>query len=219
MKEGDFVLVDFVGKIKDSGEIFDLTIESVAKENGIYNSDASYRPMPVIIGSNMIVRGVEKELMNMNVGEKKKIVVKPEDGFGYRSEKLVKLLPISELRKQNIEPYPGQILTFNGLPAKVLAISGGRVKLDFNHFLAGKELEYELEVKKLLESVEEKVGAVVDIYLRAKDEIKVKFYDGVAEIFLKPEYDVPFEIRKNIVEVIKKWIKEVNKIKFIEEFE
>ncbi|MFH8080954.1 MAG: peptidylprolyl isomerase [Candidatus Aenigmatarchaeota archaeon] len=218
MKEGDFILVDFVGRVKDTGEIFDLTIESVAKENGIYNPEALYKPIPVIIGSHMIVKGVENELMSMEVGEKRKIVVKPEDGFGYRSDKLVKLIPLSEFKKQEIDPVPGMIINFNGLPGKVLAISGGRVKVDFNHFLAGKELEYEVEIIKLIDALDEKIKAVVDIYLR-NIKFNVLVDEGNADIYLDPKDDVPFEVKKNIVETMKKWIKEVKKIRFIEEFE
>jgi FKBP-type peptidyl-prolyl cis-trans isomerase SlyD len=217
MKEGDFVLVDFVGRIKETGEIFDLTVEEVARENGIYEPNFIYKPVPVIVGSHMIIKGVEEALMGMNVGEKKTITVKPEDGFGNRSEKLVKLIPISEFKRQDIEPYPGMPVTVNNLQGRVLAISGGRVKVDFNHVLAGKELEYELEIKKLIEKVEEKVQAVYSIFVKSKEEPKVSFNDGVAEIYLKD--DLPTSVKKDIAETAKKWIEEVKKVRFIEEFE
>ncbi len=115
MKEGDFVLVDFVGRIKETGEIFDLTIEEVARENGIHEPDFVYKPVPVIVGSHMIIKGVEDALMSMNVGEKRTITVKPEEGFGNRSEKLVRLIPISEFKKRDIDPYPGMPVTINDL--------------------------------------------------------------------------------------------------------
>ncbi len=217
MKEGDFILLDFVGRIKETGDIFDLTIESVAKENGLYDPNFSYKPIPVIVGSHMIIKGVEDELMKMGVGEKKKISIKPEDAFGNRSEKLIRLIPLAEFRKQEIDPFPGMPITLNGLNGRVLAISGGRVKVDFNHFLAGKELEYELEIKKMLEKTEEKIQAVFNIFVKTKDDVKVEFSDGVANIYVIME--IPREIKKDIAETIKKWINEVKKIRFIEEFE
>jgi FKBP-type peptidyl-prolyl cis-trans isomerase SlyD len=216
MKEGDFVLVDFVGRIKETGEIFDLTVEEVARENGIYEPNFVYKPVPVIVGSHMIIKGVEEALMSMNVGEKKTITVKPEDGFGNRSEKLVKLIPISEFKRQDIEPYPGMPVTVNNLQGRVLAISGGRVKVDFNHVLAGKELEYELEIKKLLEKVEEKVQAVYGIFVKSREEPKVVFSEGVAEVHLND--DLPRDVKKDIAETAKKWISEVKKVRFVEEF-
>ncbi|MEM5801638.1 MAG: peptidylprolyl isomerase [Candidatus Aenigmatarchaeota archaeon] len=217
MKEGDFILVDFVGKIKETGEIFDLTLEDVAKQNGIYDPHFSYKPIPVIVGSHMIIKGVEDELMKMNVGEKKKIVVKPEDGFGNRSEKLIKLIPITEFRKQDIDPFPGMPITMNGLNGRILAISGGRVKVDFNHVLAGKELEYELEIKKLIEKTDEKVQAIFNIFVKTKEDVKVNINGDIAEIYINSE--IPREIKKDIAEAIKKWINEIKKVRFVEEFE
>ncbi|MEM5777552.1 MAG: peptidylprolyl isomerase [Candidatus Aenigmatarchaeota archaeon] len=217
MKEGDFVLVDFVGKIRETGEIFDLTLENVAKENGIYDSHFSYKPIPVIVGSHMIIKGVEDELMKMGLGEKKKIIVKPENAFGNRSEKLIKLIPISEFRKQDIDPFAGMPITMNGLKGRVLAISGGRVKVDFNHVLAGKELEYELEIKKLIEKIDEKIQAIFNIFVKTKEDVKVNINGDVTEIYINNE--IPRDVKKDIAGVIKKWINEVKKIRFVEEFE
>jgi len=217
MKEGDIILLDFVGRIKETGEIFDLTVESVAKENGIYDPNFAYKPIPVIVGSHMIIKGVEDELMSMNVGERKKIEVKAENGFGNRSEKLIKLIPISEFRKQDIDPYPGMPITMNGLNGRILAISGGRVKVDFNHILAGKDLEYELEIKKLVEKADEKVQAIFNMFVKTKEDVKVNVAGDVAEIFVSG--DIPREIKRDIAETVKKWVKEIKKIRFVEEFE
>ncbi|MBU5689627.1 MAG: peptidylprolyl isomerase [Candidatus Aenigmatarchaeota archaeon] len=217
MKEGDFILLDFVGKIKETGEIFDLTVEQVAKENGIHNPDFVYKPIPVIVGSHMIIKGVEDELMKMSVNEKKKIIVKPEDGFGNRSEKLIKLIPVSEFRKQEMEPYPGMPITMNGLNGRVLAVSGGRVKVDFNHILAGKELEYDLEIKKLIETKAEKVQAIFNIFVKTKQDVKAKIENDIAEIY--DNHSLPKEVKKDIADAIKKWVEGIKKIRFIEEFE
>ena len=62
MKEGDFVRIDYVGRIKGSGEIFDLTKEDVARKNGIYNPNMNYKPVPIIIGARMVIKGLEDAL-------------------------------------------------------------------------------------------------------------------------------------------------------------
>jgi len=107
-------------------------------------------------------------------------------------------------------------ITMNGLHGRVLAVSGGRVKVDFNHVLAGKELEYDLEIKKLIEDPEEKVQAIYKIFVKTKDDPRVVFKDGAAEIYLKD--DLPIEVKKGIAETIKKWLKEAKKVRFVEEF-
>lgn len=217
MNEGDFILLDFVGKIKETGEIFDLTIENVAKEKNIYDPDFVYKPVPVIIGSHFIIKGVEDELKKMKVGEKKKIVLKPENGFGERSEKLIRLVPINEFRKQDIDPFPGMPINMNNLRGRVLSVSGGRVRVDFNHPLAGKELEYELEIKQEITKIDEKIKAIVELFVKTKEKIEVEIKENTADIMTKAS--IPKEIKQEIFEMIKKWITDISKVRFIEVFE
>ncbi len=216
MNEGDFVRINYVGRIKESKEIFDLTKEDVAKEKGIFNPDFKYGPVPVIIGSSMIIKGVEKILKEMKVGEKRDIVVSHEDGFGKRSEKLIKLIPIVEFRRQNMDPYPGMIINMNNLSGRVLSVSGGRITVDFNHPLAGKELEYDLEIMEEIKEKDKQVKAILELYIKMKDDdAEVSVKDNVAEIKLK--IDMPRKAKEEFVQTVKKWVKEIDKIRFIEE--
>lgn len=216
MNEGDFVRINYVGRIKESKEIFDLTKEDVAKEKGIFNPDFKYGPVPVIIGSSMIIKGVEKILKEMKVGEKRDIVVSHEDGFGKRSEKLIKLIPIVEFRRQNMDPYPGMIINMNNLSGRVLSVSGGRITVDFNHPLAGKELEYDLEIMEEIKEKDKQVKAILELYIKMKDDdAEVSVKDNVTEIKLK--IDMPRKAKEEFVQTVKKWVKEIDKIRFIEE--
>lgn len=217
MKEGSFILLDFVGRIKETGEIFDLTMENVARENNIYNPEFVYKPVPVIVGSHFIIKGIEEELKKMEVGEKKKIIVNPEDAFGNRSEKLIRLIPITEFKKQNIDPYPGMTITMNNLRGKILSVSGGRVRVDFNHPLAGKELEYEIEIKQEITETEEKVKAIIELFVKTKEKIEVEIKENTIDI--KTNAIISKEVKQEIFDTIKKWINGITKVRFIDEFE
>ncbi|RLJ09464.1 MAG: peptidylprolyl isomerase, partial [Candidatus Aenigmatarchaeota archaeon] len=138
IKEGSFVEIDYVGRVEGTNEIFDLTSEEVAKKEGIYNPKQKYGPVLVIIGANMIIPGVEEQLKNMKPGEEKEFVVEPKKAFGERNSKLVKVISLMEFKKEKIDPVPGMFITIDGLQAKVQSVSGGRVRVDFNHPLAGK---------------------------------------------------------------------------------
>lgn len=218
MKEGDFIRVDYVGKIKESGEIFDLTEEKVAKERGIYTPNFKYGSVPIVIGGGFLVKGLEEELKRMRIGERKKIIVKPEGGFGERNPKLIKLIPISEFKKQDMNPYPGMPVTINNIRGKVLSISGGRVRVDFNHPLAGKELEYEVEVKEKITDPREKIKGILEFFLKIKEkDVNVTIEKGTGEIRMS-KMDVPYEVKERIVEMIKKWVEGIEKVKFVEEY-
>jgi len=219
MKEGDFIRIDYVGRISESNEIFDLTKESVAKDKGIYNPNFKYGPVPVILGSHHIVKGLENALMKMKIGQKKKITVKPEDALGERNPELIRLVSLSEFKKRDIDPFPGMPIVQNNMRGRILSVSGGRVKVDFNHPLAGKVLEYEVEIKERITGVKEKIIAILELFLKfEKDEINVKIDKENLEIKIGEKKDVPKTIKKVIADNITKWIKTIKKVKFIEEF-
>ncbi|MEM5824563.1 MAG: FKBP-type peptidyl-prolyl cis-trans isomerase, partial [Candidatus Aenigmatarchaeota archaeon] len=136
MKKGDVVYIDYVGRIKDTNEIFDLTIEEIAKKEGIYNPNYTYKPIPIVVGFGFVIKGLDEEIEKMNEGEEKIVEIPPEKAFGKRDENLVKTFNLSDFKKQDVELKVGEFVNINGILGKVLSISGGRVVIDFNHPLA-----------------------------------------------------------------------------------
>jgi len=217
-KDGDFVRINYVGRIKETGEIFDLTLEDVAKKNGLYTPEFKYRPVPVIIGAKFVLPALEEEIKKMKIGEKKKIVLPPEKAFGVRSPSYIKLIPVSQFKKQGLEPYPGMEVTINNLRGRVLSVAGGRVKVDFNHPLAGKEIEYEVEVVEKINERAEQVKAIVDYFLALEPkDVDVAIDKKTASITFKKHLDVTSRTKEKISETIKKWVK-LEKVRFIDEF-
>jgi FKBP-type peptidyl-prolyl cis-trans isomerase 2 len=217
MKDGDFIRIDYIGKISESGEIFDLTKEDIAKEKGMYSPDFKYGTIPVIIGANFVVRGLENSLKEMQVGDKKNIIVKPEEAFGERDARFVKLIPLTEFKKQGITPYPGMPVTINRLNGRVLSLSGGRIRVDFNHPLAGKTIEYEVEIKSLITDVKDKIDAILNFYLKLKEgDLTITIDKETVEINIKVE--VSKFVEKTIADTIKKWISEIKKVRFVDEY-
>jgi len=96
--------LDFVGRIKDTGVIFDLTMEDVAKQEGVYNPSINYGPVPVIVGEGNVIRGVDEKLEGAEVGKKITFDVPPEKAFGKRDPRLIKIYSMAEFKKQGITP-------------------------------------------------------------------------------------------------------------------
>ena len=219
MKEGDFVRINYVGRVKESGKVFDTTYEDVAKKEGIYDPNYAYRPIPVVVGGGFVLKGVDEALLQMNVGEKKKIVIPPEKAFGKRDPSLIKLISLSEFKKQNIQPRPGMSISVNNRSGRIISVSGGRVKVDFNHPLAGKELEYELEVVEKIEKPEDKVKAIIEYFSKVPPEnIIASIRKKSVEISFKPRVDMRITAKQVLADSIKKWIEGIEKVKFVEEF-
>jgi len=222
--ENDFVTIDYVGKIKGTDRIFDLTREDVAKKNEITARDAKYGAVTIVVGANHVLPGLDKELLKMKVGEKKTVIIQPDDGFGKKDASLVKLMPRSAFKKDKINPIPGLPVKMDGQYGIVQTVSGGRVKVDFNHPLAGKELEYEVEVLKKIENKADQVRSLFNFHISkidtSKTEISIK--EETAEI--NTPNDVKTRRYINLTEEILardilEYIEGVKKVKFVDVFE
>ena len=219
MKEGDFVYIDYIGRIKDTGEVFDLTNEDLAKKEGIYNPNVKYRHVPVVVGGNFVLKGLDEAILGMNVGDKKTVEISIEKGFGERKPEFIRLIAMSVFKEQNIDPNPGSYVTINGLNGRVISSDGGRIRVDFNHPLAGKRLEYDLEIKSEIKDDNEKTMAIVSYYTNLdKEDTEAKVVDKVAEIKLKSDKELPNRTRETISNGIMKWIV-VEKVRFVYEYQ
>lgn len=198
MNKNDIVLIDFVAKTLQ-GEIFDLTREDVAKKENIYSKDVKYDPIAVVLGAGTTLPGLEDGLMQMNAGEQKEVTITPEKGFGKRDPKLIKIVP-EKIFQGKIKPAPGLIVDFSGRKGRIQSCLGGRVRIDFNHPLAGKTLIYDVKIVKHVVDDKEKVEAVFSLF-NIKPEITMK--DKKAEIKLKGKLYPP--LKEKMIEMIKQY--------------
>ena len=159
IKKNDFVEVEYTGRLKDGNVVFDTTEESVAKQNDIHSPNASYGSVIVCIGQNQLVKGLDAKLEGKEIG-KHVIELKPEEAFGKKDAKLIQLVPTGKFREQKIMPVHGLQINFDGIMGTVKAVTGGRTIVDFNHPLSGKEVIYEVNVKRVVTDKKEQVDAL-----------------------------------------------------------
>ncbi len=219
MQKGDFVYISYVGRIKESGEIFDVTSEEIAKKEGVYNPEIKYEDIPIIVGAGFVIPGLDEALEKMNVGEKRTVEIEPMKAFGERREDLIRLIPETEFKKQNIDVKVGDFVSVNGITGRILSVNAGRVRVDFNHPLAGKALIYEIEIKKQITDLKEKIYAILKYFSNLDESLaNVKLEDGTVEIEVKG-FQLAGRIKENVIRTIFQWIKEINKVKFSEVYE
>src|SRR3989338_2646480 len=179
LKKVDFVEIDFVGKIKDSQHIFDLTSAEDAKKYNIFDPKRKYEPVIVCIGAGKVFPKVEHALETHKVGDEVTVSLQPEDAFGTKNSKLIQLVPLKVFKEKNMTPFPGLRFAVDGALATVRSVSGGRVILDFNHPLSGRYLTYVVNIRKQITETKDKVEAIADIFFKVKevkigDKIEVK---------------------------------------------
>lgn len=178
MNKGDLVLVNYVGKTED-GEIFDLTVEERAQEEEIHREDIQYEPIPVLVGEEYVIEGLDEVLQEMEVGEEREVEIPQEKAYGERDSDKIETYPEKEFQRQDVNPRPGEELMIGNRRGKVLTNNSGRVRIDFNHPLSGEDLEYEVEIIEKVEDDEEKVDKIFQHVVGHGD---YEIEDGVVKV-------------------------------------
>ena len=181
LKKGDFIEIEFTGKVKD-GDVFDSNIKEDLK-----NANLNFEPKPFMfcLGEGMFLKGIEDFLVGKEVGEYE-IELTPEKAFGNRDSNLVKILPTRVFKENKLNPVLGAMFNFDGKMAKILSVSGGRVTSDFNNPLAGKTVVYKVKVLRRVNDVNEKAKSLIEFLFKRNLNFEIKD----KEIIIKAEKEL-----------------------------
>jgi peptidylprolyl isomerase len=135
IQSGDMVSVHYTGKV-ENGEVFD--------------SSSGRRPLTFTVGCGQIIRGLDEAVVGMTVGEKKTVTIAPDFAYGPRQVELIVDIPKNTV-PEDMELEKGMMIELidpqgNKIPAEVFEILDEVVKMDLNHFLAGKTLVFDIEI-------------------------------------------------------------------------
>ena len=195
VKEKDFIEIDFVGKTKD-GEIFDST----KKEHSEKFRGEELKPLRIPLSFGLILKSFEKEIVGKEIGKEYSVVIKAENAFGRRNPLLVKMISIRNFKEQGITPVRGMQFSFDGNLGRVLSTSGGRILVDFNNPLAGKDIVYEFRILRKITEKKEQLDSLQDYFFKRTFESEIKDEKAI----LKVEKDF-----FPLVEALKKRFEEV----------
>ncbi|MEZ0393890.1 MAG: peptidylprolyl isomerase [Desulfurococcaceae archaeon] len=183
--KGDFVLVEYTVRVKETGNLVDTTDEELAKRENAYEEGKIYGPTLLIIGRNWINGYVEDEIAKMEVGEERVIEVPPEKAFGERDPKKIKILSLREFKRRGVEVRVGDVVELSEGQGIVKGIEGGRVIVDLNHPLAGKTLVYKVKVVGKLDNLLEKARKLAVRHLRIPEgELAISYNEAEKALVL-----------------------------------
>ncbi len=205
IKEHDFVEIDYTGTLLD-GTVFDTTEKAVVKEFNLERKDV--HPVTICVGEKQILPGLDKELIGKEVGKEYQIKLSPEYAFGKRDIKKMKIVSSNSFKDHNLEPRPGLQIDVDGEIGTITRVSGGRVIVNFNHPLAGKEVNYKVKVNKIITDKKEQLKVYLNATMRIpKDNIEVEVKENKAEV------KVPINLPAPILEILSKKLSELTKLK------
>jgi peptidylprolyl isomerase len=223
LKKSDFVLIDYVAKVKETGEVFDTTLEDTAKKERLHKEGDIYEPKLIVIGEGWVIKALDEALPTMEIDRLSTVEIPPDKAFGQRDPEKVKRVPLKQLLAKDLTPTLGMRLEYGGKMATVRALGAGRVLLDFNPPLAGKTLVYEVTVKKKLETLKEKITSLIHRRIPAVDGSKFEFSTKAKMV----QVEMPEEAfyldgiqlaKRGITTDIQKFFQEMTAVKFTETF-
>lgn len=139
---GNTVSFHYVGTLDDGTE-FD-------------NSYDRGEPMTDVIGEGKLISGFENALIGMKQNEKKTIVIEAKDGYGEHNPGAIQRAPLTSF-PEGFTPIVGNVVHGQGegeqvFTAVIIEAAEETVTLDFNHPLAGKNLNFNIEVVSIEET-------------------------------------------------------------------
>jgi peptidylprolyl isomerase len=231
IKNGDFILANFTLKVKESGDVVDTTVESVAKEKGIHHehegteeTDAHrYEPLFLVVGEGWVPKGFDEGLVGLDAGQSSTIEVLPDKGYGTRDASKVRLVSLRRFRNEGITPVPGTQVTLDGKVGQVRTVGAGRVQVDYNHPLAGRTLVYEVSIQSIVEKAEDKIRNLIHKRLPAVDQAKFGLQLNPNELAIEVPEEAFFledlQLAKKAMSTdIEKFFPDISKISFFETY-
>ena len=139
VKSGDVVRVHYTGTLEDGSQ---------------FDSSVGRAPLEFTVGAGQMIAGFDAGVVGMAVGEKKTILIDPDHGYGQKDPTAIIEFPSSNIpegmavevgMKLNLQNQYGQ-----PVPVVVIEVKEEVIIMDANHFLAGKDLTFEVEIVEIV---------------------------------------------------------------------
>jgi len=233
-KDGDFVVAQMDVYVF-SPENKEMLVETTSKENAekekIYKPEQEYKPIVICFGRTKLLPKVEQVLRNAEPEKLYEIVLEPQDAYGERKPDLIRTYPLNQILnlpefregKETLEV--GKTVTLrdeNGMPreGKIVTITAGRVRIDFNHPYAGKKVKINVKIEKVLHTETEKVYSLIEMIYGTNKNFEVEVHGVDIKIHVPERAMMDFNwvgAKVKIIAEIRARFK-AKKVIFIEEY-
>jgi peptidylprolyl isomerase len=139
VKKGDVIRVHYTGTLLDGSQ---------------FDSSVGRSPLEFTVGAGQMIAGFDAGVLGMSAGEKKTIQIDPDNGYGQKDPNAIIEFPTSNVpegmqvevgMKLNLQNQYGQ-----PVPVEVIEVKEEVIIMDANHFLAGKDLVFEVELVEIV---------------------------------------------------------------------
>ncbi|MDR9430873.1 MAG: FKBP-type peptidyl-prolyl cis-trans isomerase [Natronomonas sp.] len=162
LQDGDFVRIAYTARTVEDDQLVDTTDEEVAEEEGVADQ-GEFSPRVIVLGEGHLFAAVEDDIRGKEVGDTGSVVVTAEEAFGTYDESEVRTVSADKIGED--DRFPGARVQIDGQQGVLETIIGGRARVDFNHPLAGEDIEYEYELLEEVDDDLEQARGLLNMFL------------------------------------------------------
>ncbi len=187
LQEGDFVQIAYTARTVENGELVDTTDRDIAEDEGVETEGRDFSPRTIVLGEGHLFPEVEEAIIGHEVGEEGSVEIAAVNAFGEYDESEVRTVSAEKIPED--DRYPGAHVDVDGQHGHVETIIGGRARVDFNHPLAGQDLEYEFEVVDTVEDRVERAQGLLKMYFDVDLDMHIETDEVEEEVVVEPDED------------------------------
>jgi FKBP-type peptidyl-prolyl cis-trans isomerases 2 len=187
LENGDFVRLDYTVRTAEDGTVVDTTSREVAEDAGIDEEDREFEPRTVVVGAGHVFEAVDHALVGAGEGDTDTVEIPAVDAFGEFDPDDVRTVSAEKI--DDDDRYPGAQVQVDGDQGHLETIIGGRARVDFNHPLAGDDLEYEYEILDVVEDRIEQARGMLGIYLQQVPDLRIETEEVEETVEVEPDED------------------------------
>ncbi|WP_254763863.1 FKBP-type peptidyl-prolyl cis-trans isomerase [Natrinema marinum] len=187
LQEGDFVEIEYTAYTVEDDQLVDTTDPEVAEEEGVDDQGQEFKPRTIILGEGHIFEGVEAAIVGSEPGDSGTVTIPAADAFGEYDPDDVQTVSAEKIDED--DRYPGANVQIDGQQGYISTIIGGRARVDFNHPLAGDDVEYEYTVVQEVEDREQQAAGLFEMFLGMEPELWIETDEVEEEVPVEPDED------------------------------
>ncbi len=187
LQEGDFVEIEYTAYTVEDEQLVDTTDPEVAEEEGVDDQGQEFKPRTIVLGEGHIFDAVEDAIVGSEPGDSGTVTVPAADAFGEYDPDDVQTVSAEKIDED--DRYPGANVQIDGQQGYISTIIGGRARVDFNHPLAGDDVEYEYTVVEEVEDRERQAAGLFEMFLGMVPELWIETDEVEEEVPVEPDED------------------------------
>ncbi len=172
IQDGDFVRLAYTLRTVDDDRVIDTTDKEIAEENDLDTEEFEFEPRVIVIGAGHVFEAVDEDIIGKEAGDEGSVEIPAEEAFGEYNSDQVRTISAEKIPED--DRYPGAHVTIDGESGHVETVIGGRARVDFNHPLAGEDLEYDYEIVDVVDDRTEQAEGLLGMYLEQVPEVWIE---------------------------------------------